>query len=74
MTLVVAEAKISVLEEFGVAIVQDFQSVLKQFWQTVRSLRTQDTLSITGGKVTEVVKKLHCGLAPGVDELFPQVP
>lgn len=56
MTLVVAEAKISVLEEFGVAIVQDFQSVLKQFWQTVRSLRTQDTLSITGGKVTEVVK------------------
>lgn len=58
MTLVVAEAKISVLEEFGVAMVQDFQSVLKQFWQTVRSLRTQDTLSITSiiSKVTEVVK------------------
>ena len=29
-------------------------------------------LSITGAEVTEVVKKLHDGRAPGVDEIQPE--
>ncbi|TWW71179.1 hypothetical protein D4764_17G0006620 [Takifugu flavidus] len=71
----VAKAKTWAWEEFGEAVENDFRTASKRFWTTIRRLRRgkQCTVSaVYSGDVSEVVKKLLGGKAPGVDEIRPE--
>ncbi|XP_054456755.1 sodium- and chloride-dependent betaine transporter-like [Anoplopoma fimbria] len=85
----VSEAKQRVWEKFGEAMEKDFRSAPKCFWKTIRHLRRGNgepsklctaelkvdgvSSSISLVEVTEVVKHLRSGKAPGIDEIQPEM-
>ncbi|KAK3519870.1 hypothetical protein QTP70_006704 [Hemibagrus guttatus] len=77
---VVSEAKTRVWEEFGEAMEKDYRTASGKFWQTVRRFRREEPEAedsevdsfINQAEVTEVVKQLLGGKAPGVDEIRPE--